>query len=83
MFTFNPKLQFLEQEKTAKDFRAIVESQPFQSALLYSLAQFSLSTRSQEQLIGANAFIQILTDIGRTVVEPAEFPDKTKQIHHP
>ena len=74
-----PKEQFLETLKPEENFRGIVLSSVFQRAITYSLAEFvSLKPApNEDELRGANRFLDIFKNIAEPGKKPARFPDET------
>jgi hypothetical protein len=72
----DPKQQFLSKLPAESNFRNMVMSDVFQSALTLSYAQLALDTRSPEHLEGAKKFMEILTNIGTPSAPPVSFPEK-------
>jgi hypothetical protein len=71
----NPKSQFLVNEVAVKVHRDTVTKGSFQHALSVALAEFSRRSPSREELIGANAFIDMFLNLGEKEDETgATFP---------
>lgn len=72
----DPKQQFLSKLTPESNFRNVIASDVFQSALTLSFTQLAIETISPEQLKGAKRFVEILSDIGTPSAPAREFPDK-------
>jgi len=78
-----PKALFLKLHKDdAAKLAAAVNESWMQRAITYTLADLSSRGLSNEQLNGANTFIDVLTSLADEPKEPAQMPEKSQLISY-
>ncbi len=77
MITPRSLFQKVNKEDAAK-LATVVNETWFQKAITYTLADLSSRGLSNEQLNGANTFVESLTTLADEVKEPAQMPDKSQ-----
>lgn len=75
----NPKSLFIKLEKDAATrIGTVVEEGWFQKATSATMAQMAESGATQEQLLGARMFLDMLTSIHVEIEPQQPFPDKSQ-----
>lgn len=73
------KTIFLRNDELVREAQKLLNSPTFESILLFARSSFMETTRPQEQVEGANAFLQKMLDL---VEEPVEVPDVSSGLDH-
>jgi hypothetical protein len=76
MVELNAKKSFLAQTETAQAFRTMAHGDVLHTAITHAMFEFADANPTQEQLVGANRFRDILLNLGEPEMPPPTFPDK-------